>query len=417
MKVSIAITGVGAVTPIGVGAEASFDAWTGGHCGISDRVAACHAFDPRDILSAREIRRTDRFTQLAICAADEALIMARWSNNGEGTDPPYPTHRIGCVIGTCTGGVATLMEQQERFRVRGGRSVRPLTIPVLMSNSAAGTLTMRYGFHGYSSAVASACATGADAIAAGCRLIRNGELDAVIVGGAEAPLTPFTIAAFDATGATSKLGISRPFDARRDGFVIGEGAGILVLERMRPAMRVAPLAILAGFGTSSDAFRLTAPDPAGRHAASAIAAALTDACGAPGDVSYVNAHGSSSPLNDRSETTALKTALGARARKIPTSSMKSATGHLLGAAGAVEAVATVLALTKLIAPPTLGYEEPEAGLDLNYVGDQPESLPAGENGRLLALSNSFGFGGHNVVLAFEQHRRPRTPDEVLSQSV
>jgi 3-oxoacyl-[acyl-carrier-protein] synthase II len=413
MRASIAITGVGAVTPIGVGAEASFDAWTSGRSGVVDGLAGCQDFQPRDILSAKEIRRTDRFTQFAICAADEALTMARWGYEGRWTDLPYPAHRIGCVIGTCTGGMATLVEQQERFRVGGPRSVRPLTIPVLMSNSAAGTLTMRYGFHGYSSAVASACATGADAVAAGCRLIRSGELDAVVVGGAEAALTPFTIAAFDATGATSRLGISRPFDARRDGFVMGEGAGILVLERMQPAMRVAPLAVLAGVGTSSDAFHLTAPDPAGRLAARAITAALADACGVPGDVSYVNAHGTSSPLNDRSETEALKAALGARAMRIPTSSMKSAIGHLLGAAGAVEAVATVLTLTELIAPPTLGYEEPDAGLDLNYVGGQPEPLPAGENGRLLALSNSFGFGGHNVVLALEHCDRARALEAVV----
>jgi 3-oxoacyl-[acyl-carrier-protein] synthase II len=232
----------------------------------------------------------------------------------------------------------------------------------------------------------------------------------VVVGGTEAALTPFTLAAFDATGATSRLGISRPFDARRDGFVMGEGAGILVLERMHPDMRVAPLAVLAGVGTSSDAFHLTAPDPAGRLAASAIAAALADARSVPGDVSYVNAHGTSSPLNDRSETEALKAALGARATKIPTSSMKSAIGHLLGAAGAVEAVATVLTLREMVAPPTLGYEESEAGLDLNYVGGGPEPLPPGENGRLLALSNSFGFGGHNIVLAFEHHDGVCTAD-------
>jgi 3-oxoacyl-[acyl-carrier-protein] synthase II len=402
MRAPVAITGVGAVTPIGVGAKASFDAWVGGHSGIVDGIASCNGFQPEDFLSAKEIRRTDRFTQLAVCAADEALTMANWGSEGRWTDLPYPAHKIGCVIGTCTGGVTTLEEQQERFRVGGPRSVRPLTIPVVMGNSAAGTITMRFGLHGYSAAVSSACATGADAVATGCRLIRSGELDAVVVGGAEAALTPFTIAAFDATGATSKLGVSRPFDARRDGFVMGEGAGILVLERMQPAMRVAPLAMLAGVGTSSDAFHLTAPDPAGRGAASAITTALADACAVPGDVSYVSAHGTSSPLNDRSETEALKVALGARATKIPTSSMKSAVGHSLGAAGAVEAVTTVLTLTQLVAPPTLGYEKPEVGLDLNYVGGQAEPLSAGENGRLLALSNSFGFGGHNVVLVFER---------------
>ena len=403
MGCTVAVTGVGAVTPIGIGAEASFDAWASGRCGVADGVASCGEFEPGEFLTAKEVRRTDRFTQLAIRAADEALAMARWGRDGDWAELPYPAHRIGCVVGTCTGGVATLVEQQERFRLKGPRAVRALTIPMLMSNSAAGILTMRYGLQGYSSAVASACATGADAIVVGCRLIRGGELDAVVVGGAEAALTPFTLAAFDATGATSKLGVSRPFDARRDGFVMGEGAGILVLERVGSEMRAAPLAVLAGVGTSSDAFHLTAPDPAGSLAARAITCALVDAGAVPGDVSYVNAHGTSSELNDRSETGALKTALGARAMAIPTSSMKSAIGHLLGAAGAVEAIATILALRELVAPPTLGYEEAEAGLDLNYVGGGSQTLPPAQGVRLMGLSNSFGFGGHNIVLAFDRH--------------
>lgn len=405
MRPEVAITGVGAVTPIGVGAEASLDAWTNGRCGITDGVASCGEFHPEEFLSVKEVRRTDRFTQLAIRAADEALTMARWGDVGAWTKLPCEAHRIGCVIGTGTGGIATLTEQQDLFRTKGPRSVWPLTIPVLMGNSAAGTLAMRYGLHGYSSAVVSACASGADAVATGCRLIRSGELDAVVVGGAEAALNPLPLAAFGAMGATSKLGISRPFDARRDGFVMGEGAGALVLERspQDPGREVEPLAMLAGIGTSSDAFHLTAPEPGGRLAALAIEAALEDAGRDPGDVDYINAHGTSTPLNDRSETEALKEALGARAREIPTSSMKSAIGHLLGAAGAVEAVATVLALRNEVAPPTLGYEEQEDGLDLNYVGEGPQRLRKKPDSRLLALSNSFGFGGHNVVLAFERN--------------
>ncbi len=390
------------MTPIGVGSEASFSAWTNGHCGIADGIASCEDFEPEQFLSMKEARRTDRFTQLAICAADEALRMARWGAAGAWTELPYPAHRIGCVIGTCTGGIGTMIRQLERFRVKGPRSVSPLTIPLLMGNAAAGALTMRYGLHGYGSAVASACATGADAVATGCRLIRSGELDAVIVGGTEAALDPFVRAAFEAMGATSKVGISRPFDARRDGFVMGEGAGVLVLERLQHDMQVEPLARLVGIGTSSDAFHLTAPDPAGRLAARAIEAALADACCEPGDVGYVNAHGTSTPLNDRSETEALKEALRDRAREIPISSLKSAVGHLLGAAGAVEAVATVLSLRDMVAPPTLGYEEPESGLDLNYVDGGPQQLRQGQGSRFLALSNSFGFGGHNVVLAFER---------------
>lgn len=403
MGQAVAITGVGAVTPLGVGAEASLSAWMDGRCGIVDGVAGCDEFRPEDFLSVKEARRTARFTQLAIRAADEALTMAGWGSESAWTEFPYAAHRIGCVIGTGMGDINTLVDQLERFRTKGPRSVWPLTIPVLIGNSAAGTLSMRYGLHGYSAAVVSACASGADAVVAGCRLIRSGELDAVVVGGTDAVLNPFARAAFDVMGAISKLGISRPFDARRDGFVMGEGAGVLVLERLQPEMRVEPLARLVGVGTSSDAFHLTIPEPGGREAARAIKAALDDAGCDSGDVAYVNAHGTSTPLNDRSETEALKQAFGARAKEIPTSSMKSAIGHLLGAAGAVEAVATVLTLRDLFAPPTLGYEEQESGLDLNYVAGEPQPIARAPDSRLVALSNSFGFGGHNVVLAFERN--------------
>jgi len=401
----IAVTGVGAVTPVGVGAKASFDAWVAGRSGIVDGVAACDSFRPEEFLSVKEMRRTDRFTQLAVQAADEAVEMAGWGKPGSWDHLPCKPERIGCVIGTGTGGISTLIKEQDAYRKSGSRSVWPLTIPVLMGNSAAGTLAMRYGLHGYSSAVVSACASGADAIAAGCRLIRSGELDAVIVGGTEAALEPFPLAAFGAMGATSKLGISRPFDARRDGFVMGEGSGVLVLERFpRERSNRVPLALLTGFGTSSDAFHLTAPEPGGGLAARAIIAALADGGREPASVDYVNAHGTSTPLNDRSETEALKAALGEYATSIPTSSFKSAIGHLLGAAGAVEAVATVLSLQHEVAPPTLGYEEQEEGLDLDYVMGDPQPLRSRSKTRLTALSNSFGFGGHNVVLLFERER-------------
>ncbi|HVQ57284.1 MAG TPA: beta-ketoacyl-ACP synthase II [Solirubrobacterales bacterium] len=403
MRPEVAITGVGAVTPLGVGAEVSFEAWKRERCGIADGVAACEEFKPEQFLSVKEIRRTDRFTQLAICAADEALAMAGWEGRAGADGLPFAPHRIGCVIGTGTGGIDTLTAQQDRYREQGPASVWPLTIPVLMGNAAAGTLAMRYGLQGYSSAVISACASGADAIAAGCRLIRGGELDAVVVGGSEAALNPLVLSALETMGALSRLGVSRPFDARRDGFVMGEGAGVLVLERFprESAGAAVPLARLAGIGASSDAFHLTAPEPGGVAAARAIEIALSDAGRAASEVGYVNAHGTSTPLNDRSETKALKLALGAHAAEVPISSFKSAIGHLLGAAGAVEAVATVLTLRDEIAPPTLGYEEPEEGLDLDYVSAGPQPLGEGRGSPLLALSNSFGFGGHNVVLAFE----------------
>jgi 3-oxoacyl-[acyl-carrier-protein] synthase II len=248
----------------------------------------------------------------------------------------------------------------------------------------------------------SACAAGAHAIGAALRMIEAGEADAVLAGGAESAIAAVAVAAFAAMGATSPTGISRPFDARRDGFVMGEGAGVLVLEDAeRAAARGAePLGEILGYAASSDAHHLTAPEPSGRDAARAIALALSDAGLEPEDLDYVNAHGTSTPLNDRSETEALKAALGSDAHRIPISSTKSAIGHLLGAAGAVEAVATIESLRRALAPPTVGWEERDPELDLDYVPGEARRLEhtGNGNGRLTGISNSFGFGGHNAVL-------------------
>jgi 3-oxoacyl-[acyl-carrier-protein] synthase II len=259
---------------------------------------------------------------------------------------------------------------------------------------------MDFGLRGECYGTVSACAAGAHAIGAGYRLVRNGDADACLVGGAEAALTPLSGACFDGMGATSDLGISRPFDRRRDGFVLGEGAGVLLLEAESLARRRgAPiLGWLSGYAATADAHHLTAPS--GEGSARAIRVALADAGWEPEQLDYVNAHGTSTPINDRSETEALKAALGPSAATVPVSSTKSAIGHLLGAAGAVEAVATVLALAGGVVPPTLGYGEPDEGLDLDYVPDGPRPLRS--NGRPpRAISNSFGFGGHNAVLCFE----------------
>ena len=248
----------------------------------------------------------------------------------------------------------------------------------------------------------SACSAGAHAIGIAARLIQMGDADAVVTGGSEAALTPLSNAAFKALDALSDVGISRPFDARRDGFVMGEGGGILVLEEEEAARARGAkiLGYIRGFGASSDANHMTAPEPNGAGATKAIQLALKDAGKTPEDVVYVNAHGTSTPLNDRAETRAIKAALGDHASTIPVSSTKSAIGHLLGAAGAVEAVATILALRDRMAPPTLNYEEQEEGLDLNYVPNEAQPLDIGDK-TPLALSNAFGFGGHNVVLALE----------------
>ena len=394
----VAITGVGAVTPLGVGAEPLLDRWIAGECGIEDGAGRCGGFEPTEHLSRKEARRADRFTQLAIVAAAEALQDAGWSD-GDAPDPD----RSGCVIGTGIGGLGSLEEQVGVLRERGPGAVSPLSVPLMMGNAAAAAVAMRHGIHGQTFGVVSACAAGAHAIGAAMRMIRAGDADAVVCGGAEATLTPIAIAAFAAMAATSETGISRPFDARRDGFVMGEGAGVLVIEEAEAAERrgASVLGEIRGYAATSDAHHLTAPDPEGREAARAIRLALADAGVGADEVDYVNAHGTSTPLNDRSETEALKAALGRRAGEVPVSSTKSAIGHLLGAAGAVEAVATVGALARGVAPPTLGYDEPEEGLDLDYVPNEARPiLTASGNGGAgrIAISNSFGFGGHNAVL-------------------
>ena len=397
MGEALCITGLGAVTPLGVGAEVLYERWRAGECGIADGQAVCRDFDATEHLSRKEIRRTDRFAQMALVACSEAIAQAGW---GEGL--PAPAERIGCVIGTGIGGLKTIEESYDTIRDRGMNQIAPLATPMIMGNAAAVNIAIRYGLRGESFGVMSACASGSQGIAAGLRLLRSGELDALVVGGAEACTTKIALGSFAVTGATSRLGISRPFDRRRDGFVLGEGAGILLVERaeIARARKAEVLGEFLGHGASSDAFHVTAPSPDGGGAAAAIASALVNSGLEPADISYINAHGTSTELNDRSETLAIKKAMGPRAHEIPVTSTKSAIGHLVGAAGAVEAIATLLALRNRVAPPTLGLEFPEEGLDLNYSPRTPTPLKdRGEAWRPIALSNSFGFGGHNSVLA------------------
>ena len=394
MRRRVVITGMGAVTPLGPGARTLFERWAAGEVGIEDGEAACGWFDPAESLGPKLARRTDRFAQFALVASDEALADA-----GELQCEP---ERIGCVIGTGIGGIGTIERQQDVLRDRGPGRVSPLAVPLLMSNAAAGTVAMRHSLRGQSYGVASACAAGAHAIGTATRMIQAGDADAVVCGGSEAALTGLARAGFAAMGATSESGVSRPFDVRRDGFVMGEGAGVLVLEdaSVASARGARVLGEVLGYGATSDAYHLTAPDPEGSGAARAVSLALADADVSPAELSYVNAHGTSTPLNDRSETAALKTALGSAAGTVPVSSTKSAIGHLLGAAGAVEAIATVLALRERLIPPTLGLEEREEGLDLDYVPGAARPLGGSGNGRAIGMSNSFGFGGHNAVLVF-----------------
>jgi 3-oxoacyl-[acyl-carrier-protein] synthase II len=395
---AVVVTGVGAVTPLGVGARTLSERWAAGVCGIRDGEGACLDFDPADFLSVKEARRADRFTQLAIAACREALEDASW-----GDELPYDPRRVGCVLGTGIGGIATLVNGQDTLRERGPEQVSPLAVPLMMSNAGAAAISMRHGLRGPSFSVSTACASGAHALGSGLRMLQTGEADAVIAGGSEAGLAPLARAAFVALDALSSSGISRPFDARRDGFVMGEGAAVLVLERSDAAEErgARVLGTIRGYGSTSDAYHVTAPREDGQGQADAMTAAMTDAGVAAKDVDYVNAHGTATPLNDRAETQAIKLALGERAHQIPVSSTKSAIGHLLGAAGAVEAVATLLALRDRIAPPTLGWSEREEDLDLDYVPGGARPLQVAEGRRALALSNSFGFGGHNAVLCLE----------------
>jgi 3-oxoacyl-[acyl-carrier-protein] synthase II len=389
----VVITGVGAVTPLGVGADVLHDGWVAGASGIEDGVGRCDAFDPTQSLSVKEARRTDRCTQLALVAAAEALAGAGWE------ETPYDPDRVGTVVGTGIGGIGTLVHYQDVLREVGPERVSPLAVPLMMANAPSASVSMRWGFQGPSYGTVSACAAGANAVGTGLRMIQSGEADAVVCGGAEAALNALAEASFRAMDAISNCGVSRPFDARRDGFVMAEGAGMLVLEdaELAAEREASVIAELIGYGATSDAHHLTAPHPEGAGAERAIRLALRDAGVEADDIDYVNAHGTSTPLNDRTETLALKRALGERASSVPVSSLKSSVGHLLGAAGAVEAIATALALRARVAPPTLNWEEPDEGLDLDYVPGSARPLDV--NGKPpVAISNSFGFGGHNAVL-------------------
>ena len=384
----VVITGRGAVTSIGEGADAFLDALYERRSGIADGLGPCADFDPEAAMTPKEARRSDRFTQLAVAAAEQAVAEAGLP---DGVEP----ERFGVLMGSAIGGLETLERECSNWLEKGDRGVSPLFVTMMMPNAAAGTIAMRLNARGPGFSLASACATGAHAIGEAARMVARGEADVVVAGGTEATLNGLTIAAFKSLGALSKAGISRPFDARRDGFVMGEGAGALILESEEHAKaRGVPIrGRVVGYGASNDAFHITEPDREGRGATAAMLNALRDAEAQPGDVGYVNAHGTSTPYNDKVETLALHTVFNGGAP--PVSSTKSAIGHLLGAAGAVEAVAALGAIERGLLPPTINYEEPDPECDLDYVPDGPREAPDLK----LALSNSFGFGGQNACLA------------------
>jgi 3-oxoacyl-[acyl-carrier-protein] synthase II len=387
----IVITGRGIVSPVATGVEAFFDALLGMEGGITDEgVAPCTEFDPEVVMTPKEARRMDRFAQLAVAAADQAADEAGLL--GE-VDPA----RVGVIVGTGVGGLTTLQAECKTWLEEGDRAVSPLFVPMMMPNAAAGQIAMRRGLHGPGFSIASACSTGAHSIGEAARLIARGEADVMISGGTEAALVGLCLAAFKRMGALSRVGESRPFDTRRDGFVMGEGSAVLVLEREEHARaRGAQIyARVTGYGASNDAFHITQPETNGRGAIEAMTAALRDADLAPTDVGYVNAHGTSTPINDRVETLALRQVLGEDGP--PVSSCKGAVGHTLGAAGAIEALACVEALRRGALPPTLGLEDIDPECAADHIAGAPREAPDLK----VALSNSFAFGGQNATLVLQ----------------
>lgn len=406
----VVVTGVGLVTPVGNDVPSSWRAILAGQSGVgvisqfdhsqfkTHIAAEVKNFDPTLYVDKKEARRMDRFLHFAAAATREALADARFEI------AYYGAPRVGVLVGSGIGGIHILLEQHDLMRERGPRRVSPFTVPGLMLNSASAHVSIMTGARGPNLAIATACATGSHAIGEAADLIRRGRADAMICGGSEAALMPMALAGFENMGAISSRNdepqrASRPFDKDRDGFVMGEGAGILILERLDLARaRGARIyAELIGYGITADAFHVTAPLEDGSGAAECMAAALADAGLPPEAVDYINAHGTSTPLNDLSETRAIKTVFGPQAYRVPISSTKSMTGHLMGAAGAIEAVFTVLTLRDQILPPTINYETPDPECDLDYVPNH--ARPAAVE---VAMSNSFGFGGHNGVLIFRR---------------
>ena len=407
----VVITGLGAVTPIGNTVATYWAGLQSGANGVAPITlfdASKHAcrfaaevkdFDPSGVLDPKETKRWDRFCQFGVVAAKEALAQSGL----EITDANR--QRIGVIIGSGVGGLLTMETQAHVLEGKGPGRVSPFTVPMMIPNMATGLAAIALGAQGPSSAVATACAAGSNAIGDAFRLLQQGHADAMVCGGAESAITPLGVAGFASAKALSfrnddPATASRPFDAERDGFVIGEGAGILVLETLDHAQARGAdiLAEVVGYGMTCDAHHITSPIPGGLGGARAMSLALADAGLKADDIDYVNAHGTSTPANDSNETAAIKTALGERAMAIPVSSTKSMTGHLLGGSGGIEAVAAVLALQNGVVPPTINHQNPDPACDLDVVPNQ-----AREQIISTALSNSFGFGGHNVCLAFRRY--------------
>jgi 3-oxoacyl-[acyl-carrier-protein] synthase II len=408
----VVITGLGAITPIGNTLEEYWEGLMAGRNGI-DLITAFDAsehacriggevkgFDPFEFISKKEAKRMDRFSQFAVAASKQAIADAGLIID-ESNAPD-----VGVMIGTGVGGLKVLEDQQTIYLDKGPSRCSPFMIPMMIGNMAAGLTAIHTGAQGPNSCTVTACAAGSNAVGEGFRLVQRGYAKVMISGGTEAAITPLSYAGFASARVLSRRNddpkhACRPFDKDRDGFVMGEGAGILILEELDHAIaRGAKIyGEIVGYGMTCDAYHMTAPTPEGTGATRAIELALKDAGLAPNEVSYVNAHGTSTPANDITETKAIKRALGDQAYKILVSSTKSMTGHLLGGSGGIEAVATAMAIANDRVPPTINLETPQEGCDLDYVPNESRAHDVE-----VALSNSFGFGGHNVTLAFKKYR-------------
>lgn len=405
MNYRVVVTGMGAITPIGNDAESFSDALKNGVLGIdlidqfdissyqAKMVGSVKNFDPQDFMDFREARRMDRFSQFGIAAAKEAV--AQSGITSDNVDP----YRFGVIVGSGIGGLSTIEKEDHALIEKGIRRVNPLFIPMAITNMAAGNIAIEFGAKGVCTNVVTACATGSHCIGEAFRSIKHGYADVIITGGCEASITPLAIAGFQALKALStsedRTRASIPFDKDRNGFVMGEGAGILVLEEYEHAMKRGAkiFAEVVGYGATCDAYHITSPAPDGEGAARAMMLALEEAGIKPSDVSYINAHGTSTEYNDRFETMAVKSAFGEAAYHIPMSSTKSMTGHLLGAAGGIEAIACIKAMEHSFIPPTIGLQESEEDLDLDYVKGTARNASL-----LYTMSNSLGFGGHNASI-------------------
>jgi 3-oxoacyl-[acyl-carrier-protein] synthase II len=411
-KRRVVITGAGAVTPVGNTAEEFWTSLLAGRSGIGPitrfdasqmptRIAGeIKGFDPLKYIDKKDDRKFDRFLKYAVACAVMAVEDAKLKTDS------IDSTRFGVLVGSGIGGIETLLEQYAILTEKGPDRVSPFFVPMIIVNMAAGVISMRFGAKGPNSSVVTACATGNHAIGDAARIIQRGEADVMIAGGSEAIIIPLTIAGFCQMKAMSTRNddptrASRPFDAGRDGFVCGEGGGLVVLESLEHARaRDARIyAEIVGYGMTGDAHHMTAPDPEGDGAARAMTAALRDAAVEPSAVGYINAHGTSTPYNDKFETIAIKRVFREHAKKLAVSSTKSMTGHLLGAAGGIEAIATAFALHHGVLPPTINYEKADPDCDLDYVPNQARQQEVE-----VALSNAFGFGGTNATLAFKKYR-------------